>query len=189
MLTRALLGLHGQNIPQRCEALDNLNAFVMPPDLRAKQSSTLADLPIELLTQLAKHAAPGSEAQGHPLLGVARCGRDAVLRSLTRVSLDLNSQGGKGNSSISSIAGLLDRACRAAPTGLNVELALGQHANDLPELLRPAFDSPGGGGRGWQTVHKLRIGPRRNWIRYTKYKVGQEEAAVCDHDLVEEQNW
>jgi hypothetical protein len=51
----------------------------------------------------------------------------------------------------------------------------------LPELLRPAFDYPGGGGGGgggWQNVHSLRIGPRRNCSRYDSYKVGQEEAAL-----------
>jgi hypothetical protein len=158
----------------------------MPPDLRAKQSSTLSDLPIELWSQLARHSAPRSDAQGHPLLRVARCGRDAVLRSLARVSLDLNSQGEQADSAIRSIAVLLDRACRAAPTGLNVELALGQHGNDLPDLLRPAVDSPEGGA--WQNVHTLRIGPRRYCSRYATYKVGQEKAAVCDHDLVK-QNW
>jgi hypothetical protein len=80
--------------------------------------------------------------------------------------------------SFSSIARLLNRACRAAPTGLNVELALRQHGNALPELLSPALGSAGGGG--WQNVHSLSIEPERNSSKYSFYKVGQQAAGGED---------
>jgi hypothetical protein len=119
----------------------------MPCDESAPehQQQNLLQLPEAVLTLIAKQLT--SSGLGHPMLAVSRAARDAVFRSLTKLSLIcLGNQG--------SAARLLNRACCEASPGLDVELHLKDQENDaLLTLLQAAFDS----AAGWHKVHKLRV--------------------------------
>jgi hypothetical protein len=87
----------------------------------------------------------------NPLLSAGRCGRDAVLGSLTEVAWGYKAECEGPDRSIGPLAGLLHRACNQAPVGLKVQL----FASDLsPEDLY-AFIHPGVASGGWDRVHHL----------------------------------
>jgi hypothetical protein len=142
------------------------------------EQPSLSDLPPEALTLVAKCCASESGAHGHPLLRVARCGRDAVLQGSTRISIDLGNTFHPCLDSFAASGRLLNRACRAAATGLSVELVLGRHYGALPGLLQPALGSD---EQGWHNVHKLSIEPKKDLPMQVHYSQVRQEVVFGRH--------
>jgi hypothetical protein len=126
---------------------------------RAGGSLQLLELPEAILTTIAQHISLSAiscgdeRARGHPMLAVATTTRDAVLRGLRRIRLDLpEEQQQPANHSYQPTARLLHRACCEAGHGLHMELRLGGQEHALPELLHPALDFG-----GWNNVCELEV--------------------------------
>jgi hypothetical protein len=107
----------------------------------------LLKLPESCINKIAKHASPGQHARGHPLLAVARDARNAVLRSASKISLNLDKE---PTSSYQATSRLLNRVCREAPPGLQIKLDLQKADDALPCLLQPALGA-------WHSVRKLEV--------------------------------
>jgi hypothetical protein len=114
-------------------------------DAEQRQLSLL-DLPHTAIALVAEHSKPS----GYPLLELARECRDAVLSQTRKISLKIISN---LSSSAAPTAGLLDRACCTAPSGLHLDLDLSGQHDVLALLLMPAVERPG----GWPKVHKLTV--------------------------------
>jgi hypothetical protein len=140
----------------------------MPPKTKQRRNDSatahqeqnlLHQLPEAVLTLITKQLT--SSGLGDAMLAVSRAARDAILRSLSQISLlCLKDQG--------SAARLLNRACCEASPGLDVELHLKDQENDaLLTLLQAAFDS----AAGWHKVHKLRV--RRPVLSFAQFHAGR----------------
>jgi hypothetical protein len=117
---------------------------------RASSQLSLSDLPEAVLTHIAhlcKFKPPREFSTGHSMLQVSKACRDAVLHSLTKITLDPSSK------ELRPLARLLHRACCHAPTGLHVVLELYRHDNILPIIIQGGI-----GCRGWSRVHILEVG-------------------------------
>jgi hypothetical protein len=109
-------------------------------------------LPKELLPLIAKQCDWGTS--GHPMLGVPRAFRDALLSSLAAVTLELEYH---SNLPTAPFARLLHRACSQAPPGLDVKLDLSERGHALPMLLQPGLQCG-----GWANVTALEVG--KLWV-------------------------
>jgi hypothetical protein len=92
---------------------------------------------------------------GHPMLGLSRRCRDAVLKSFstTLVSLGAWYPGRKNNQSLEPSARLLHRTCTLAVPGTTLELKLHPRDRELPKLLQLGIESG-----GWGNIYKLKVG-------------------------------
>jgi hypothetical protein len=128
---------------------------------QGEAAPSLASLPSCVLSQIAEHSK--EQDFGFPrLLGVASCGRDAVLGNLKQLCLAHGPQtlyvpGATNPPALDAtpgpVARLLHRACTQAPAGLKVTL----HVNkDLLELLKFGVESG-----GWDRVHTLEVRQQR----------------------------
>jgi hypothetical protein len=112
----------------------------------------LLDLPESVLNAIAQHTS-NRHAKCHPMLALATATRDVVLRNLKRIRLNLAKQQPQpASTSHHSLARLLNRACREAAPGLDVELNMKDQVDALPEVLQPGLDSG-----GWHNVSKLEV--------------------------------
>jgi hypothetical protein len=98
-----------------------------------------------------------SEPQGgHPLLGVSRACRDAVLHATKTISLLASRSPADADASAaqtSADARLLHRVCCEASPGLEVRLCMGCREPDTLSIsLQPGISSG-----GWAKVHTLRV--------------------------------
>jgi hypothetical protein len=108
----------------------------------------LLELPEPILSLVAKEAlVPGRN--GHPMLAVSRSARDAVLRTLSQISLDLKEP--QAESEYRPLGRLLQRAGTEAAPGLSVVLNLCH--GGLPFLLQPALNTTD----GLRNVHTLEV--------------------------------
>jgi hypothetical protein len=121
---------------------------------RSPQQGILEVLPIELLPVIARDRRLWSTySNDHPMLGVSRAFRDAVLSSLTGVTLELEE-----DSSLLPLARLLHRICSQAPPGLDLTLDLPSQGHALPMLLQPGLQCG-----GWANVTALQVGKSKLW--------------------------
>jgi hypothetical protein len=109
---------------------------------------SLDDLPQECWDEVAKLSRPCPSNQ-HPLLSVARRGRDTVLSGLRRVAL--RGEWGSSQQWLQPAARLLHRACSQAPDGLEVQFDYLKY-RDIEDVIQPGVDCG-----GWQKVHKLTV--------------------------------
>lgn len=120
---------------------------------------SLIDLPQPALADLFSLCQSGdplfwSKRQGHPLLGIARAGRDAVLTNAKRVALRLEPADSPAD--VGPLASLLQRACSQAAAGLKFELQGGvedDHMWQIPLILRSGVERG-----GWRNVSHLKVG-------------------------------
>jgi hypothetical protein len=116
------------------------------------QQSILQVLPKELLPLIAEQCVLGTS--GHPMLGVSRAFRDAILSNLTAVKLELEYN---SNLPTAPFARLLHRVCTQAPPGLDVKLDLSDRGHALPMLLQPGLRCG-----GWANVTALEVGKEQS---------------------------
>jgi hypothetical protein len=118
---------------------------------------SFASLPEPVVAHIAHLSKIKPGWPGHPLLQVSRSGRDAVLSSCTKVTLNTAPATQQASK---ACARLLHRACCQAPPGLCLDLLLMKHSDSPPYLL-PQLLQPGLSSGGWRNVHELQVGVPR----------------------------
>jgi hypothetical protein len=123
--------------------------------------SALPFLPASVLSHIARFGLRSYRARdhyhwqaGHPLLGVSKACRDAVLHATKTISLlDNRSPSGPSAAQMFAAARLLHRACCEASPGLKVSLSMKSWGPyTLLLLLQPGISSG-----GWTKVHTLKV--------------------------------
>jgi hypothetical protein len=132
--------------------------------------SAFLDLSDDLLAQIS------AGTHGFPLLALSRRGRDAVLERACNIQLKLMSTAWL--STVAPTARLLDRACRAAKPGLQLQID-GTHDHEYGDIQKHIrIESPllsevlqrGLGTGGWGNVHALSLVVReQGCLRHTAF--------------------
>jgi hypothetical protein len=109
-----------------------------------QSSPGFLDLSDDLLAQIS------AGSHGFPLLALSRRGRDAVLGRARAIVLNFMLE----QEDVAAAARLLDRACRAAKPGLQLEIEYGDTDKRfwLATLLQHGLDAG-----GWTSVHALSL--------------------------------
>jgi hypothetical protein len=124
----------------------------------------LLELPESALTLIARQVLVQGADGYLSMLAVSRSARDAVLRAIDRITLDLRPdhfglRKTKSSPDYGSLGRLLQRACTEAAPGLSVVLKL-EDGHGLPTLLQPALNT----SNGFSRVHTLEVRYFGAWL-------------------------